>query len=86
MGDKFLHMLNQYICPSIYEDWDERSGEPEINLKKVLKEMKLTLALFAIENVILCTPIFLLTYSISVRNQYLDEYFPQVDEEKYSTW
>ena len=84
--EKVYHTLNQFVCPSIYSDWDCEKEDPEISLGKVLKKMKLLLAIFACEHILMCIPLFMLTYSISVRNRYLDEYFPQVDEEKHSTW
>ena len=86
IGQKFHHLLNQLICPLIYKDWDdEQEDDYSSKLSDVLREMKVLLILFAIENIAMCTPLFLLAHSIIKRNQYLDEFFPQLEEEKYAT-
>jgi len=48
-------------------------------------EMKLLLALFAFENLILCMPLWIISHSIYNRNIFLDEFFPQLIEEQRST-
>jgi hypothetical protein len=47
--------------------------------------MKLLLLLFAIEHLIFCIPIFILSNSIAKRNEFLDENFSPVDEEHQAT-
>ncbi len=85
---KVFHVLNHLYCPSIYKDWDEDllvCSDIEENWTRVKKEMKCLLFLFALENVLLCTPLFILSSMIAKRNLYLDEYFPQVLEESQAT-
>ena len=85
---KFYHILNQIMCPTSYKDWDEEIKTIEdvkMNWKQVSKEMKVLLGLFACEHIILCFPIWILSYNIYKRNLYLDSFFPQVQEEHWST-
>jgi len=85
---KVFHILNHLYCPSIYKDWDEDllvCSDIEENWRRVKKEMKCLLFLFALENVFLCTPLFILSSTIAKRNLFLDEYFPQVLEESQAT-
>jgi len=56
-------------------------GEDTSNWKTVSREMKILVALFAVEHLFMCIPMFLLYDSILERNKFLDEYFPQVAEE-----
>ena len=86
--EKILHLITQTTCPLSYTDWDESinsNTEVEKNWKKVNTEMKCMLGLFCIEHIIMTIPLWILSYNIYLRNQYLDEYFPQVMEEKRST-
>ena len=55
------------------------------NYEKVKNEMKALLVLFVAEHLLMCVPIWILSYNIYQRNIYLDEYFPQLDEEIWST-
>ena len=48
--------------------------------------MKMMLLLFALEHLFLCFPILILCFNIFRRNSYLDEFFPQVNEERRSTY
>jgi len=84
----FYHILNQIMCPTSYKDWDEDINTMEdvrTNWKQVSTELKALLALFAMEHIILCVPIWILSYNIYSRNQFLEEFFPQVQEEQWST-
>jgi hypothetical protein len=47
--------------------------------------MKMMLLLFAVEHLLLCFPVSILCFNIYLRNSYLDEFFPQVTEERRST-
>jgi hypothetical protein len=47
--------------------------------------MKMMLLLFAVEHLLLCFPVSILCFNIYLRNSYLDEFFPQVTEEREST-
>jgi hypothetical protein len=73
MSEKFFHLSTQLICPSNYKDWDEiEDGRFDTNWKNVYNEMKALLALFAIENILLCVPMFILLHSINERNKTLE--------------
>ena len=85
---KLFNVINQQFCPKIYQDWDENASnleEVRKNYGDVKKEMKVLLTLFAVENILLCTPMIMLSVKIYERNKYLDEFFPQLDEEIWST-
>lgn len=87
---KLFHILTQLVYPYNYQDWEdtdhlEKLGTVQRNWKQVSKEMKILVALFAVEHLILCTPIFILYSKILERNIYLDELFPLVSEEEQST-
>jgi len=56
------------------------SSDVKENWKRVKKEIKCLLLLFSVENVLLCTPIFILSSKIAQRNLFLDQYFPQVGQ------
>ena len=80
VSKKIYHIFAHLIFPSSYKDWDEEVSSVEdvkTNWGKVSKEMKLILALFAFEHIIMCTPIWILSYNISVRNRYSIVYFPK---------
>jgi len=85
---KFYHILNQITCPTSYKDWDEEiktMDDVRENWRQVSLEMKVLLALFAIEHLVMCIPIWILSYNIYNRNLFLDEFFPQLPEEQWST-
>ena len=85
---KLLSIISQQLGPNIYQDWDENAStrdEAKKNYELMKKEMKALLTLFAVENILLCTPLMMLSYKIYERNKYLDEFFPQLDEEIWST-
>jgi hypothetical protein len=85
---KLFHVLTHLYCPSSYRDWDDdllNSSDVNKNWKRVKKEMKILLLLFALENFLLCIPMFILSWTIAERNLFLDQYFPQVAEEIYCT-
>ena len=52
--------------------------------KKIQLEMITLLALFSIENLFLCIPIFILWHNISQRNSYLETLYAQLPEEEVS--
>ncbi len=88
MSMKLFHILTQLTCPTIYHDWDEHISNVEDmnkNWMQVCKEMKILFALFTFEHIMLCIPLWILSYKISLRNNYLDDTFPQVIEEQRST-
>ena len=85
---KFLHVISQQFCPKIYQDWDEDASTLDDLRKKfemVKNEIGALLILFTLENFFLSVPIMLLSIKIYERNKYLDEFFPQLDEEIWST-
>jgi hypothetical protein len=89
LAEKLFHVLTHLYCPSSYRDWDEDLmdlSDVKESWKRVKKEMKILLLLFALENVLLCIPMFILSWTIAERNLFLDQYFPQVTEESYSTF
>jgi len=47
-----------------------------VEFSKVCKEMKVLLILFTIEHVILCIPMFILSFNIYQRNDYLYNVYP----------
>jgi hypothetical protein len=54
-------LIPTQVYPVNYEDWDEKEGTDVVSgWRKNLLEMKLLLALFAAEHVLLCTPLFIL--------------------------
>jgi len=89
--EKLLHVASQFAIPSPFKDWDNHEVSDENisdyieNWKKVSKEMRSLLLLFSIENIILLIPIFILNHKIRIRNNYLDQKFPQIQEEQFST-
>ena len=79
---KLFNVINQQFCPKIYQDWDENASnleEVRKNYGDVKKEMKVLLTLFAVENILLCTPMIMLSVKIYERNKYLDEFFHDVN-------
>ena len=85
---KVFHVFTNLSSAKVFQDWDENVTsleEVDQNYKKVKKEMKTLLTLMGLENVLMCTPIWILYYNICKRNVYLDKYFPQLDVEIYST-
>ena len=48
----------------------------QLNFSKVCREMKALLVLFTLENLAMCFPLFVLSYSIYQRNDYLSNSFP----------
>ena len=88
MSEKFFHLTTQLICPSNYKDWDEiDDGRFNTNWKNVYSEMKALLTLFAIENILLCVPMFILLNSILERNATLVDTsgYPLIEDEKMTT-
>ncbi len=86
--DKIFHVLSQLQCPSSYKDWDEDDESEETyepNFVKILLEMKYLLIVFTLEHIFMCIPIWILSYNITIRNIYLNEYFPMLEEELFST-
>ena len=89
MSQKFFHILIQLFCPKVHQDWDEEIAtvhDAIQNYIKVKTEMILSLILFLLEDLVMCTPIWILSYNIYQRNTYLyKEDFPLLEEEKWST-
>ena len=91
--DKTFHTLTQLIYPTTYKDWDECSSSGGDNNSSDIKsnwhqnclEMKWMTALFALEHLVLCGPIFILASKILERNSLLESKFPLVWEEENST-
>ena len=85
---KLFNIISQQLCPKVLRDWDDialNMDDIRKNFANVKKEMKALLIIFAVENMFLCVPIMMLSFKIYERNQYLDEFFPQLDEEIWST-
>ena len=86
LKDKIFHVLTQLHCPSSYTDWDEvEDSDYEENFRKVEKEMKLLIFLFTVEHILMCLPLWILSYGITLRNDYLTQYFPMIEEERNAT-
>ncbi len=89
--EKFLNVTAQFAIPSIFKDWDtvkvscENVKNYEENWRKVSREMKALVLLFTVENILLLTPLFILNHTITIRNTYLNDKFPQIGEELFST-
>jgi len=90
--EKMLNVVSQFAIPLPLTDWDDdeevkdnASSDFKSNWKKVSREMKALLLLFTIENIFLLIPLFILNYTITKRNEFLDEKFPQLPEEQFST-
>jgi len=88
--DKILNVAAQFAIPLPFKDWDDEVKDNEIsdfkiNWEKVRREMKALLLLFTIENIFLLIPLFILNFTITIRNKFLDEKFPQLPEEQFST-
>ena len=87
--EKLLHIASQFAIPSPFKDWDNDSHKNNTDYKKnwknVSKEMIALLLLFTSENILLLIPIFILNYKLTIRNKYLNEKFPQIQEEQFST-
>jgi hypothetical protein len=89
--EKFLNVTAQFLIPSLFKDWDtenvsfENVNKYKEKWKKVSIEMKALLFLFTIENILLLIPLFILKHTITIRNEYLNEKFPQIQEELFST-
>jgi len=87
-ADKIFHVLSQLQWPSSYKDWDEDDDSEEgykDKFKKVLQEMKCLLVLFTTEHILMCIPMWILSYSIATRNIYLSKYFSIIEEEMGAT-
>ena len=92
---KAFHILANMITILPTHEWDhdvlpdsECPLKPQsltIKIKKYWKEIKTLLLLFFLENLVLCTPIWILWGNINKRNSFLDKFFPQLPEEKLST-
>jgi hypothetical protein len=83
---KIFHVMTQLVFPANYKDWDDLDDSEILqNFSKVCFEKKLLVGLFAVENLILCIPMFILSSNIGQRNSEMEEFFPQVIEEKVST-
>ncbi len=86
---KFFHILSHLKCPTIFQDWDEDVGlslsNVKRNWKQVTREIKALLALFTAEHILMCIPLWILSFNIYKRNIFLDQFFPQVEEEKRAT-
>ena len=88
LARKLYNVVTNMFSPKIYQDWDvgiSTLADVKRNFEKVKKEMRAMLVLFAAEHLLMCVPIWILSYNIYKRNIYLDEYFPQLDEEIWST-
>ena len=86
--DKIFHVLSQLQCPSSYKDWDEDDDfkdSYEKKFKNVLLEMKYQIFLFTTEHMLMCIPVWILSYSITMRNSYLTKFFPLLEEEWATT-
>jgi len=86
--EKLFHLFLQSSIPSTHSDWDTdvtNLDETQENWKNVKTEMKALLIFFAIEHIIMCFPIFILSINIYKRNEYLSEYFQLLPEEQHST-
>ena len=89
---EFLHNINNFsfnqssllqIVSSIYVWFLLILGlDYVVKFGKVKSEMKAILGLFAIEHLALCTPMFILSYNIYLRNCYLDTLYGQLPEEQ----
>jgi len=76
------------LSPKISKDWDvdiSTIKDAKLNYEKAKSEMRNLVILFAAEHLLMCIPIWILSYNIYYRNIYLDEFFPQLDEEIWST-
>ena len=85
---KIFHILTQLTCPTVYTDWDEKIisvEDAEKNWSRVCKEIKLLLFVFAFEHFMMCIPLWILSFNISTRNEFLNQFFPQVIEEQRAT-
>ena len=83
---KIFHILTQLVFPVNYKDWDDLDDCNILeNFSKVCFEKKLLVALFAVEHLVLCVPMFILSSNIGRRNSKMENFFPQVMEEKTST-
>jgi hypothetical protein len=55
------------------------------NWQQVSREMQVMLALFTLENLTCCIPLFILSGNIRKRNEYLNQNFPPLYEENQAT-
>ena len=87
--EKVFHTLIQLFCPKVYQDWDEgisTVNDVIQNFRRVKQEFMAMLILFLFEDLVMCAPIWILSYNIYQRNIYLEqEGFPKVFEERWST-
>jgi hypothetical protein len=87
--NRALHCVTQIMSPSTFQDWDDEIlnyEDVQRNWKRTSTEMKLLLAWFLFEHIVMCFPLWILFFNIKKRNTYLDEFFPQVPEEQKSTY
>ena len=82
--EKLLDVLAQAVVPANYRDWDFDENFEE-NLRKVDLEMKSLLLLFTLENICMLAPMAILFNSVRLRDEYLLEYFPPLQEEMTCT-
>ncbi len=53
--------------------------------QKQALELKLLIALFSLENLLLSLPLWILSLTVGSRNSYLEEFFPPLRAERAST-
>ncbi len=85
---KFFHVLSQYLCPTMYKDWEAIEGVDSVDnaIGVVWHELGVKLLVFTLFNAIYLVPMYLLRAKIRARNVLLsDSHFQLLDEEKQST-
>ena len=86
---KVLHVLSHLLMPLTFKDWDEvKATVPQdfnVSFQSVFREMKHLTILSTAFHLFLCCPLWVLSYSVGIRNEYLEEFFPMIEEERAAT-
>ncbi len=83
---KLLHVLSNSILFLPYSEWDDEVHTPfKEAWNHAYLEVIIMNLLFGIENAVLCSTLWILLIAISLRDEYLQQYFPPLAEERLST-
>lgn len=79
---RFLDFYIDWIIDLKFISYVIQGSDYVRKYEQVKSEMKALLLLFAFEHFILCSPMFILSYNIHLRNIYLDTLYGQLPEEQ----
>jgi hypothetical protein len=89
---KMFQTIYTLLCPPLFLDWEEvyRERKELITIKESWRKSQNILIAHIImqcmEHIVLCTPLIMLKNAITVRNEKLEDMFPPLNDELYSTY